>query len=217
MNRTNVSFVVVGSICGSFLVNAAMLACGNVKNFPDAGGQAEADAMTGTAVAAPGMIVAFGGTVAPEGWVLCDGHSVSRTSYSALFGAIGDSWGKGDGVTTFNLPDLRGRFLRGTDSGAGRDPDAATRVAINAGGNTGDNVGSVQGDSFQGHTHATDELFLVGNTDGNGVARIAKSDQQVTAFRITSSVLLADGAHGAPRASNETRPQNANVNYIIKI
>jgi microcystin-dependent protein len=214
----NLSFVVVGSICGSFLVNAAMIACGQVRELPEADAQPQADATEPVAaMLPPGLIVAYAGAQPPEGWLLCDGHPVSRSTYAALFGAVGDTWGKGDAVTTFNLPDLRGRFLRGVDAGAGRDPDAPTRVAINAGGNIGDAVGSLQGDAMQGHAHAIDQLLLVGNTDAMGVARIARSDQPSTAFRITSNALISDGVHGTPQVSNETRPQNANVTYIIKI
>ena len=66
-----------------------------------------------------GTIVAFGGSVAPSGWLLCDGSAVSRTTFADLFTTIGTRWGIGDGTTTFNLPDLRGRFLHG-----GSGPDA---------------------------------------------------------------------------------------------
>ena len=57
-------------------------------------------------VTPPGVISAFGGSVAPSGWLLCNGQAVSRTTYSALFVAIGTSFGAGDGSTTFNLPGL---------------------------------------------------------------------------------------------------------------
>lgn len=60
-----------------------------------------------------GTIIAFGGATAPEGWVLCDGSTLNRTTYSALYSAIGNAWGSGDGSSTFHLPDLRGKFLRG--------------------------------------------------------------------------------------------------------
>jgi hypothetical protein len=61
-----------------------------------------------------GCVMAFaGGGTAPAGWFICDGHEVSRTAYPALFAAIGVTYGDGDGSTTFNLPDFRGRFLRG--------------------------------------------------------------------------------------------------------
>lgn len=69
---------------------------------------------TFTPVSTPsGVIVAFGGTVAPSGWFVCDGTAVSRTTFSNLFTAIGTLWGAGDGSTTFNLPDLQGRMAVG--------------------------------------------------------------------------------------------------------
>ncbi len=61
-----------------------------------------------------GCLSAFAGTTIPDGWLLCNGAKVSRTTYSALFAVIGTSWGTGDGSTTFTLPDLSGRFLEGT-------------------------------------------------------------------------------------------------------
>lgn len=63
----------------------------------------------------PGMVVAYAGPNVPSGWLLCDGAYVSRTTYSALFAAIGTVYGAGDGTTTFNLPDYMGdKFLRGS-------------------------------------------------------------------------------------------------------
>lgn len=111
-----------------------------------------------------GTIFAFGGTTAPNGWLLCQGQAVSRTTFSQLFAAIGSSNGSGDGSTTFNIPDLRGRFLRGLDGSVNRDPDKALRVAMNSGGNTGNALGSVQGMSTstsagtQGGTKSTTGL-----------------------------------------------------------
>jgi microcystin-dependent protein len=64
-------------------------------------------------LAPAGNIAAYGGTSAPTGWLICDGSRVSRTTYSGLFTAISTRYGTGDGSTTFNLPDLRGTFLRG--------------------------------------------------------------------------------------------------------
>lgn len=60
-----------------------------------------------------GVIAMFGAAAAPAGWLLCDGTAVSRTTYAALFAVIGTTFGVGDGSTTFNLPDLRGRFPLG--------------------------------------------------------------------------------------------------------
>jgi len=66
-----------------------------------------------------GVIMDFGGTAAPTGFLLCDGSAVSRTTYAALFTAISTSYGVGDGSTTFNVPDCRGRVKVGTGTGTG--------------------------------------------------------------------------------------------------
>jgi microcystin-dependent protein len=58
----------------------------------------------------PGLVLPYGGAAAPSGWLLCDGSAVSRTTYSLLFTAIGTAYGSGDGTSTFNVPDLRGRM-----------------------------------------------------------------------------------------------------------
>lgn len=91
-----------------------------------------------------GVILPFGGDTPPGGWAICDGSIVNRSEYPDLFSAIGTNWGQGDGATTFHLPDLRGRFMRGRDQGTGRDPLAGSRTAANTGGATGDSTGSVQ-------------------------------------------------------------------------
>ena len=143
-----------------------------------------------------GSLVAFAGATAPSGWLLCDGRAVSRTTYSALFAAIGTAWGVGDGSTTFNLPDMRGRFLRGVDNGAGRDPDSALRFPTN-GGNAGDRVGSGQSDEFRSHRH-------IYNTFGPGplYGGFGRFSPQFTST--------------SPAGGNETRPINMNVNWIIR-
>lgn len=66
-----------------------------------------------------GMVVPYAGNTAPNGWLLCSNVAVSRTTYSALFAVIGTTYGSGDGVTTFNLPDLRGRYVAGRDDMGG--------------------------------------------------------------------------------------------------
>jgi hypothetical protein len=93
-----------------------------------------------------GVMMPFAGATSPSGWLLCDGSSISQTVYAALYAAIATAWGN-PGGGSFNLPDLRGRFMRGRDGGIARDPDRATRTACAAGGNTGDAVGSVQAEA----------------------------------------------------------------------
>lgn len=159
-----------------------------------------------------GTIVPYMGTTAPAGWLLCDGSVISRTTYANLFSVIGNSCGNGNGSTTFNLPDFRGRFLRGFDGTAGNDPDASSRIAMNSGGNTGNNVGSLQEDAFQGHKHQT----LQGNGAGTNINYIPPSDGTFQGYYTNTSLPIYDGISGNPRYTSETRPKNAYVNYIIK-
>lgn len=70
----------------------------------------------------PGSLLMFAGASAPDGYLLCDGAAVSRTTYNVLFAAIGTAYGVGNGTTTFNLPDLRGRGPLGAGTGAGLTP-----------------------------------------------------------------------------------------------
>lgn len=145
-----------------------------------------------------GSVLSYAGTTAPSGFLMCDGSAVSRTTYAALYAIVGNHHGSGDGTTTFNLPDYRGRFLRGVDGGAGNDPDAASRTAMNTGGNTGDAVGSIQADDFKSHTHAVNTGLGSSGTAPNSGAQNYQSQ--------------TSGATGG----NETRPKNANVYFIIK-
>jgi microcystin-dependent protein len=157
----------------------------------------------------PGTIVAFGGTTPPTGWLLCDGTAVNQTTYANLYAAIGCNFGCSGG--NFHLPDLRGRFLRGRDGGSGRDPDSGARTAMNTGGNSADNVGSVQGDAFQGHWH---DLHLVTNSSTMGGGDNTGSTGIVRTGAVQNAA--SDGVNGIPRTTSETRPVNASVNFIVK-
>lgn len=68
-------------------------------------------------IAPAGALLDFAGAAAPAGWLLCDGSAVDRVAYGALFAAIGTAWGIGDGVSTFNIPDFRGRTSIGSGNG----------------------------------------------------------------------------------------------------
>lgn len=149
-----------------------------------------------------GSILAYGGTSAPSGWLLCNGAAVSRTTYATLFAVLGISHGQGNGTTTFNVPDYRGRFLRGVNSSTGVDPDAASRTAMGTGGNTGDNVGSIQADQYASHTHTAP---FNGGATGTTVFAPA-----------TSRGATAPGPTTDASGGNETRPKNAYVHFIIK-
>ena len=117
-----------------------------------------ADAVTPT-----GSITAFAAaTGAPTSWLACDGTAISRTTYSALFVVIGTTWGVGDGSTTFNLPDLKGRVLAGVEATATR----LTTANPNDSNITSTVVGSTGGNQYpqlhthlqNSHTHITDPI-----------------------------------------------------------
>jgi phage-related tail fiber protein len=78
-------------------------------------------AINAAADALVGAVMPFAFTTPPTGWFECDGSALSRTSYQALFDKIGITFGAGNGSTTFNIPDLRGEFLRSWDNGRGVD------------------------------------------------------------------------------------------------
>jgi Phage Tail Collar Domain len=147
-----------------------------------------------------GTIVAYGGDITNvgvasalkgQGWLPCNGSAYSAQDYPELARAIGSSFG------SLRVPDLRGRFLRGTDQGTGRDPDSTSRRAEN-GGNSGDKVGSVQDDDFKRHRHSY-------NTFPAARGGIAAGDYWRNGDDQTGET-----------GGNETRPKNVNVNWIIR-
>lgn len=93
-----------------------------------------------------GRITMHGGGAAPSGWLVCDGSAVSRSTYAGLFSVLGTTWGAGDGTTTFNLPDLRGR----TPIGAGQGSGLTNRTLGQAG---GEEAHSLTVNELPSHTH----------------------------------------------------------------
>lgn len=151
----------------------------------------------------PGEVRAFAGPVAntPDGWLPCNGATISRTTYSRLFTVIGTTYGAGDGTTTFNIPDLRGEFIRGFDDGRGVDAGRA--------------FGSGQNGEVEAHRHdmnivATQNGTLADSGPGSlrGATSGLRRDTEGTPIQLTDTIALNDGA--------ETRPRNIAMNYIIK-
>lgn len=102
-----------------------------------------------------GIQLDYAGATAPAGSLLCYGQNVSRTTYAALFTAIGTTYGAGDGSTTFALPDSRGRATFGKDNMGG---SAANRVTNGVSGITGTTLGAAGGDErLHAHTHTYNE------------------------------------------------------------
>jgi microcystin-dependent protein len=153
----------------------------------------------------PGVVVPYFGSQPPFGWRLCDGSVLSRIDYARLFAVIGTSSGAGTNNLSFHLPDLRGVFLRGVNGTRSDtnywDPDASLRTNVFAGGNTGNAVGSVQGDEFRSHVHAMNA--------GTGPHWNQCCNQN-------PDTLPDPGAKTDPTGGAETRPKNVYVNYIIK-
>lgn len=158
-----------------------------------------------------GTVLAYAGTnTGPElnqmGWLICDGSSLSATTYVDLFQVIGTCNG-GDGSTEFNLPDYRGYFLRGQDPTGQVDPDANSRTAANSGGLTGDNVGSIQ-DWATANAHTPFK---------SSIDRVPGDNHKV--YVSTDCMVLLKGSQVIQSNSGgdaETRPVNAYVRYIIK-
>ena len=163
-----------------------------------------------------GCVMAFaGGGTAPSGWFICDGHEVSRTAYPALFAAIGVTYGSGDGSTTFNLPDFRGRFLRGYlgqlsgEIGAEQpeglpDVDLALRM-------DNPNVrANVKAAPRMDEGVYGNDGFAVTNTSGNDEYMIQQSN---LIDKEKAGVLVKSAVYGR---SEHVTPMNYAVQWIIK-
>lgn len=137
-----------------------------------------------------GAVAAFARNTAPAGWLKANGAAVSRSTYAALFAAIGTTFGAGDGSTTFNVPDLRGEFVRGWDDGKGTD--------------SGRTFGSAQGQMLENHTHLQNAANV--NQTVNGGSAVAVRGEA------TSQTGNVTGA----TAGTETRPRNVALLLCIK-
>ena len=147
-----------------------------------------------------GSLIYYAGSVAPAGYLEANGALLSRTTYAALFAAIGIIYNPGDGSTTFGLPDLRGEFIRGLDNGRGLD---AGRL-----------LGSRQGDLMRKHDH------YIPTIDGAPGSRAALGDD--TGRQSASNELLQSGPYytynydTAGLLGHETRPRNVAALICIK-
>lgn len=142
--------------------------------------------------------LAFGPVNSMNGFLLCNGQAVSRTTYAALFSAIGTNFGIGDGSTTFNVPDYRGCFLRGL--GGDSASDMYTKQAMGAPNITGQMNGS---DNMW-----ADGAFYIGGSHGGGEHRGA---HDYSTFYFDAS--RSSSVYGA---ASEIRPVNFAINYFIK-
>ena len=155
-----------------------------------------------------GSVFTHASTTLPAGYLECNGASVSRTTYASLFTAIGTTWGSADG-STFNVPDLRGEFVRGFDNGRGVD--------------SGRSFASSQAENFKshdhdvtdpGHSHSGDVEAArhTGGTMGRGdTYGLVNNSTRTLSIDSADTDLTVDSEGGS-----ETRPRNISMMYIIK-
>lgn len=160
-----------------------------------------------------GTVLAFAASAAPSGYLECDGAAVSRTTYSALFAVIGTTYGTGDGSTTFNLPDLRGEFVRGWDHGKGTDAARALGSAQSSANLAHTHTGTTGSDGTHSHTIALQE------GDDNGPPLYFGGAQNVDGTLATATDPAGAHTHTFTTASSggtEARPRNIALMFIIK-
>ncbi len=154
-----------------------------------------------------GTILPYGGLVdgnargelQRQGWLICDGEEYSEEEYPELDNTIGVYYGTPSRPRMFKVPDLRGRFVRGVDAGAGRDPDVGAR----SGGHETTKLGSVQEDELRSHAHS---VPVRGSQHDDGQPACGHDQQLRT----------RDGYSTRGTGGKETRPKNIYVNWIIK-
>lgn len=160
LNGGGAQIVLDADAANTMTLNASGMTGARTLNLPDADGTVATQEYVGGLLMPAGSVIDFAGSVAPAGWLLCGGQAVSRTTYAALFAAIGTQYGSGDGATTFNVPDVRGRVRAGRDNmdgtaanrltGAGGSALAGTTLGA-AGGSETHTLTSAQ---MPSHTHA---------------------------------------------------------------
>ena len=199
------SFVVTGIITASSFSGSAS----GLTNIPS--GQLsgalpaiDGSSLTGIAGVPSGSVFYFPANSLPSGFLKANGATISRTTYADLFAVIGTQYGAGDGSTTFQLPDLRGEFIRGWDDSRGVD--------------SGRTFGSAQSDAITDHTH---KVRSEGESSGDG-SNLRNTDSDNNAptrsdgfnNRVTGVDALINGSNTT--ITTETRPRNVALLACIK-
>jgi microcystin-dependent protein len=200
-------------------------------------GTITADAIMQQVAVPVGTILPYGGGTAPTGYALCDGEQYLRVDYPALFQAIGSAYGAESNLY-FNVPDFRGLFLRGLDSGSGRDPDIGERQVLIPGGNSGPDIGSYQPAAFMNHSHDDNLNVASGGNhshplknpgkvatsgcSGGGATPPAAASCGTHSYADTNSAGshshgLNGGVSQSTTGKSESRPKNVAVNFIIRM
>ena len=161
----------------------------------------------------------------PSGYLECNGAAVSRTTYAALFAVIGTQYGSGNGSSTFNIPDLRGEFIRGFDNGRGVDSGRSVASSQSHQHPQHDHAVSASSSSSvtdPGHTHTANygqgNLVSSGGAFGlrnSGTANRINSNN--TGISVSTSTSISQSQRGGTSNSSETRPRNIAMMYVIKV
>ena len=153
-----------------------------------------------------GVIMAWTTDTAPTGWILCDGSAVSRTTYSDLFAVISTTYGAGDTTTTFNVPDLRGRFILGQDDMGGSSANRVTDTDADTLGNAdGTETKTLTTTELPAHTHTVDSTTV---NNGGTAASLQNGNDAPNDSLATSSA-------GSGAAYSQMNPFMT-LNFIIK-
>lgn len=198
---TSVVSIATSGAMATLSIDPTLSIAGNVLKVAD-GGITPTQIVAGFGLLPTGAVVPYSGASAPDGYLLCDGTSYARTTYPDLFSAIGTAYGTADG-SHFNVPDMRGYFMRGVTGASSKDPDASTRTAAATGGNTGNNVGSIQADQVGPLTLSMSGGAVGGGTTGNP-QHVVQSD--------STGLTMTTNSNG----TSETRPANLYFNFIVK-
>ena len=155
-----------------------------------------------------GMIQIFAGPTAPAGWLMCNGAEASRVTYADLFAEIGTNYGVGNGSTTFNLPDLRGRFPLGKDDMGEVSAERVTAAQADAlGGVSGSETHTLTVDEMPAHDH---ELKVRASGNSNRRDGLMHTDS----YNASLTHLMI--AHAGGDAAHNNMPPYQTLNYIIK-
>lgn len=176
-----------------------------------------------------GSIIPYGGTTAPDGFLLCQGQAVSRTTYAELFAVIGTAFGAGDGSTTFNVPDLRNRTVMGAGSNGNLYDVQEDATAKN-----GLTTWSSQGEGKTGgagtHTHEVlaytgakasianvyPKTIIASNMEAYNGSYVTDADYGGTSVQYLKDAGYHSHYVGLSNGDPETRPKNIRMNWIIK-
>ena len=178
-----------------------------------------------------GSVFAMAVASVPSGYLECNGAAVSRSTYSVLFGVIGTTYGSGNGSSTFNIPDLRGEFVRGFDNGRGVDSGrsiATSQGSANASHNHSISLsGTTSTKSLTGRIRKISEGFRANGSAEGVFTKKSDGNNNVTGGASNSAVsgVEFDGTHNhtfsasgtSGSQGSEARPRNIAMMYIIKV